>query len=89
MYLHISPAEPLSLSADVHPEELFLSTRRPETLSALQMKGVHCGFDNAKVCVNKGFHLTYMYATESLCLQNLKHWVILSDSELTRSQTYT
>lgn len=40
------------LSADVHPEELFLSTRRPETLSALQMKGVHCGFDNVKVCIN-------------------------------------
>ncbi|PFX18577.1 NADP-dependent oxidoreductase domain-containing protein 1-like isoform X2 [Stylophora pistillata] len=36
--------------SDVHPEELFLSTRRPETLSALQMKGVHCGFDNIKVC---------------------------------------
>lgn len=36
--------------SDVHPEELFLSTRQPETLSALQMKGVHCGFDNIKVC---------------------------------------
>lgn len=36
--------------SDVHPEELFLSTRRPETLSALQGKGVHCGFDNVKVC---------------------------------------
>jgi len=36
--------------SDVHPEELFLSTRRPETLSALQAKGAHCGFDNVKVC---------------------------------------
>lgn len=36
--------------SDVHPEELFLSTRRPETLSSFQEKGVHCGFDNVKVC---------------------------------------
>ena len=40
----------LNVSADVHSEELFLSTRRPETLSSLQAKGVHCGFDNIKVC---------------------------------------
>ncbi|XP_068721105.1 NADP-dependent oxidoreductase domain-containing protein 1-like isoform X2 [Montipora capricornis] len=36
--------------SDVYPEELFLSTRRPETLSGLQEKGVNCGFDNIKVC---------------------------------------
>ncbi|XP_031559285.1 NADP-dependent oxidoreductase domain-containing protein 1-like [Actinia tenebrosa] len=35
--------------SDVHPEEIFISTRRPETLSALQSRGVHCGFDNVKV----------------------------------------
>lgn len=51
--LNIVCVQTALLSADVHPEELFLSTRRPETLSALQMKGVHCGFDNAKVCVNE------------------------------------
>jgi len=44
--------------SDVHPEELFLSTRRPETLSALQIKGVHCGFDNAKVC--SSVHLLFI-----------------------------
>ncbi|KAK3701858.1 hypothetical protein QZH41_019585 [Actinostola sp. cb2023] len=36
--------------SDVQPEELLISTRRPETLSALQARGVHCGFDNVKVC---------------------------------------
>ena len=45
----------LNPSADVHPEELFLSTRRPETLSALQAKGAHCGFDNVKVCAKINF----------------------------------
>ncbi|CAH3161459.1 unnamed protein product [Porites evermanni] len=43
-------ANTLLTFSDVHPEELFLSTRRPETLSSLQAKGVHCGFDNIKVC---------------------------------------
>jgi len=57
VHLNITPVQSPFLSADVHPEELFLSTRRPETLSALQIKGVHCGFDNAKVCVNKGFFI--------------------------------
>lgn len=36
--------------SDVQPEELFLSSRRPETLSSFQEKGVTCGFDNIKVC---------------------------------------
>ncbi|KAK2551770.1 NADP-dependent oxidoreductase domain-containing protein 1 [Acropora cervicornis] len=36
--------------SDVQPEELFLSSRRPETLSSFQEKGVNCGFDNIKVC---------------------------------------
>ncbi|XP_015765333.1 PREDICTED: uncharacterized protein LOC107344204 [Acropora digitifera] len=35
--------------SDVQPEELFLSSRRPETLSSFQEKGVNCGFDNIKV----------------------------------------
>ena len=35
--------------ADVQPDELYISTRRPETLATLQSRGAHCGFDNVKV----------------------------------------
>ncbi|XP_070576714.1 NADP-dependent oxidoreductase domain-containing protein 1-like [Ptychodera flava] len=35
--------------ADVEPEDLKISTRRPETLGELQEKGVHCFHDNASL----------------------------------------
>ena len=40
------------LPADVHPEEIIISTRRPEVLSELQNKGIQCTFDNQKVKLN-------------------------------------
>lgn len=36
--------------AGVRPEELFVSTRRPELLQDLTQRGVSCDFDNRSIC---------------------------------------
>ncbi|XP_022108684.1 NADP-dependent oxidoreductase domain-containing protein 1-like [Acanthaster planci] len=54
--LHL--ANTLLTYADVQPKELFVSTRRPETLGVLRNKGVSCEYNNAKVATS--VHLLFL-----------------------------
>jgi len=42
-------ASSLLTFSDVRPNELFISTRRPDALGNLQAAGIHCMFDNREV----------------------------------------
>ncbi|XP_041469407.1 NADP-dependent oxidoreductase domain-containing protein 1-like [Lytechinus variegatus] len=44
--------------ADVLPQELVISTRRPETLAQLKKKGIECFYDNVKVA--SSVHLLFL-----------------------------
>ncbi|XP_038073515.1 NADP-dependent oxidoreductase domain-containing protein 1-like [Patiria miniata] len=54
--LHLANA--LLTYADVQPKELFVSTRRPETLGTLKDRGVSCVYNNAKVATS--VHLLFL-----------------------------
>ncbi|XP_072031750.1 NADP-dependent oxidoreductase domain-containing protein 1-like [Amphiura filiformis] len=56
MGLHL--ANCLLTYADVQPQELHISTRRPELLTSLQQKGVSCYYDNIKLATS--VHLLFL-----------------------------